>query len=185
MSIATAAHSAARARLLSDHSLITRHPTGIIALRSALRNGRGEANGAVRRVLLDWASAPASRSVDELTVIGPTDGRPLVIEVTDGAPELVITSGHVIVTFDSASGSGCTVMRGAMATIFVEAGRQVAITARSGSTVHLHGAPGSSGSHSLHPDATFVTHGDVRKLSLSIGLGVSDALLDAVLNEMD
>jgi hypothetical protein len=128
---------------LRDRTVNFRHPVGIAETRRALRNSRGEDNGAVRQVALTWASVPPATIKDDFEVVGPKDGRPLVIHLASGLPRLQIKSGYVIVLANSHAGSALDVGAGATAVIIAGAGRKVSTTSDADAVVDYYAEEGA------------------------------------------
>lgn len=155
--------------ILADRGGITHqiHPIGVAKTRAALRNSRGEANGALREVTLDWDSLPAARDADRLEVVGPKDGRPIVIRVPSGFPALVVVSGYAVIVFNSACGNHATIESGAVASIFAGAGRKVSITTQTGGIVSFYGETGTRGLQHVEDGGLFTAHGDIDDILIS------------------
>ncbi|BDZ52844.1 hypothetical protein GCM10025867_50850 (plasmid) [Frondihabitans sucicola] len=119
------------------------YPEGVAATRKALRNGRGQSAGQIRRVLIGWPSVPAASDADGFELVGPSDGRPLVVENFRSPMGMKVISGHVILFMQSESGNAVEVMPGAKATIVSLGGLKTTVTAAAGSIVSLHAFDGT------------------------------------------
>jgi hypothetical protein len=89
------------------------YPSTRAKARAALVNTRGEKDGAVRFVHLENHNAPDG----QVDVVGPRDGRPIVISVEDALPSLNVYSGKAVVLANSRWGNSITVKAGAEAVI--------------------------------------------------------------------
>lgn len=136
-----------------------RSPVGVTATRVCLRNSRGEADDAVRQVTLDWVSVPAASRAGDFDVVGPKDGRPLIIVLRDGLPRIRIVSGSVIVRANSGAGNSITIGDGATATIIAGHGCKVSTYAEAGSVVDFYAEPGARGYQDIANGALFTFHG--------------------------
>jgi hypothetical protein len=116
-----------------------RAPVGSAQTAAALRNTRGEADGAVRRVILRADTLGQRSTTRDFDVVGPSDGRPILVDVRGGMFRLKVTSGHAIVRADSGHGNVVTVSDGATATVLVENDRKMSLHAEHGSVVDLSG----------------------------------------------
>ena len=159
----TAVYSAA----LTGQPVIERKPTGLSETRKALLNTRGEPNGAVRKVTLTWASVRLSSDAGPLGVAGPKDGRPLVIHLFSGKPNLHIKSGNVVILAGSHAGNRLTVEAGAHATVIAAADQKVSTTAEPGSTVELYAEAGAHGYQAVRDGANYTLHGGAGRIQLS------------------
>lgn len=138
-----------------------RDPAGVTETRAALRNTRGDAGGAIRTVRLTWLSVPAASDAGDFEVVGPRDGRPLIVHLHAGLPRLVVKSGNVIVVADSGAGHSVNVEDGASATIVAGAGRRkISTTTKRGAKVVLHAEPLTFGYQSVEFGGDFSVHGD-------------------------
>ena len=140
-------------------------PIGITATRRALTNRRGETEGGIREVHLDWESVPPASDA-RFEVHGPKDGRPLIIKVHAGCPELNITSGRVIIQAGG-NGFGFNVKDGARASVIGLPGKKVSVTAEPGSMVDFYAEEGSRGYQHIEDGAIFRLHGESSDLMLS------------------
>jgi len=142
-------------------------PRGLTQTRRALRNARGEEDGSIRSVVISRASVPASTDAGAIEVVGPKDGRPLIVEVQSGFHDLGVTSGHVIILASSVSGHPITVKGGAHVELIARPGVKVSVTAEPGSTVDFHGGEGVRGYQRVEPGATFNVFGNSSHLTIS------------------
>lgn len=143
-------------------------PRGLTATRRALTNRRGETDRGIRAVYLDWESVPPGAD-GALDVVGPKDGRPLIIHVQAGCPTMNIVSGRVIVNAGG-NGFGITVQDGARAEVIGKPGHKVSVTAEKGARVDFYAEEGSRGYQHIKDGATFRLHGDSADLTLSTDL---------------
>ena len=141
-------------------------PKGLTETRRALRNARGETGRGLRIVHLSWDSVPPASDGEPLEVVGPKDGRPLIVHVHTGCPTMNITSGNVTVVAGG-NGFGITVQDGARATIIGEPGRKVGVTAEPGSQVDFFAEEGVRGYQHIQPGAVFKLNGESDGLTLS------------------
>lgn len=149
------------------HGFMTQiRPRGLTATRRALTNRRGETDRGIRAVYLDWESVPPASDAGPLDVVGPKDGRPLIIHVQAGCPTLNIVSGRVIVNARG-NGIGITVKDGARADVIGQPGHKVSVTAERGSSVDFYAEEGSRGYQHIEDGARFHLHGDSSDLTLS------------------
>jgi hypothetical protein len=153
------------ADLLVDRDVVERHPVGVSATRAALRNSRGEASGAVREVTLDWESIPGGSGAENIEIVGPKDGRPIIVRMPAGFPSLVAVSGCVVIVAGS-SATRMTVRENATALVFAERGK-VSLTAEPGSVVDFYAASGVRGYQRVEDGALFTAHGDLSQVRLS------------------
>ena len=139
-----------------------RRPVGVTATRAALKNSRGEADGAVRVVVITWDSVPAASDAGNFAVVGPKDGRPLVVHVHSGFPQLLIESGNVVVIAESGAGHSIKVGGSAHATILCGEGRKVSSRTSGGGTTDIYLDKTGWGSHSAEDGGTLTLHGTDR-----------------------
>ena len=97
-----------------------------------LVNRRGLPGGRVRRVNLDYNNAPDSKTSDHVEVAGPSDGRPIIVEVTSGLPRLRVSSGRAVIAADSGWGNSVTVGPGAEAIVISSPESKVTVTVEDG-----------------------------------------------------
>lgn len=144
----------------------SREPVGLTATRASLRNAAGDADGAVRMVSLTWDSVPPASDGEPLQVVGPKDGRPLVIDVRSGCPTMTVASGHAVIVVGG-SGFGITVAEGAKATILPQPGQKVSVTAEEGSNVDFYAESDNRGYQVVRDGAKFQLHGRADKVGIS------------------
>jgi proline racemase len=152
----------------ADRATVDREPVGVTQTRAALRNTRGEPDGAIRVVRLTWDSIPAASDAGTLSVVGPKDGRPIIIRIPNGHPRLEITSGYAIVLADSRAGNSVRVADGATATIIAAEGRKVSVHAKPGSVVDLYAENGVHGYQAIDGDAQFTLHADREETNITV-----------------
>jgi hypothetical protein len=135
---------------------VTRQPKTAAEARAAVKNIRGEADGAERVVYLDhFDTLP-----DELDVFGPKDGRPLYIYVTSGLPRLHVRGGNVIIHALSSWGNSITAHEGA--NVKVLAGPvKVSTDTKAGASLHLDADTGTRGYQHIEDGGTFTFDGDM------------------------
>lgn len=141
-------------------------PKGITATRRALRNARGETGRGLREVHLSWDSVPPAADYEPFEVIGPKDGRPLIIHVHSGCPDMTISAGDVTIA-GGGNGFGITVLGGARATIISSRTDKFSVTAEPGSRVDFFAEEGVRGYQTIREGAVFKLNGNSANLSLS------------------
>ena len=151
-----------------DRTVNERRPAGVAATRAALRNIRGEADGAIRQVTLTWASVPVGSNTGAIDVVGPKDGRSLIVNIFSGKPHLHVVSGSVVIIANSAAGHSLTAGSESTVVVLAKPGRKVNVTAEADSVVDLYAEEDSRGFQSIQDGALFTMHGDYS------GMGVSD-----------
>ena len=144
---------------LDGKDVETRWPVGVTATRAALKNSRGEANGALRLVELTWDSVPPASDAGDFVVAGPKDGRPLIVNIRSGFPRLVIESGNVVIMAESGAGHSINVEGSAHTTILCGAGRKVSSTTTAGGTTDVYLDEAGWGSHRAEDGGTLTLHG--------------------------
>lgn len=142
--------------LIDDEvKLNVRLPQNRTEARAALKNLRGEKDGAVRTVFLRHTAVNKTGWVSpKMEVYGPRDGRPLIVEVNSGMVHLKVMSGNVLIYADSSAGNSIYVHGDAQVQVFVNYGRKATITATDSSSVIVHKGEESWGHHSAYEDAT-------------------------------
>lgn len=140
-------------------------PRGLTETRRALTNRRGETDRGIREVHLDWESVPPGSGAT-LEVVGPKDGRPLIVNVHAGCPTMNIASGAVIVKA-AGNGFGIHVKDGARAKVIGVPGHKVSVTAEPGSIVDFYAEEDSRGYQHIEDGAIFRLHGESSELMLS------------------
>lgn len=139
---------------------VTRHPETAAEARAAVRNIRGEANGAVRAVYLyDFKTLP-----EDLDVYGPKDGRPLYIYVMSGIPALNVRGGNVTIHALSSWGNSITAHEGANVTVLAGAVK-VSTRTEAGATLHFNADTGTKGYQHIEEGGTFTFEGDMALIS--------------------
>lgn len=121
-------------------------------LRRKLLNSRGLPGGRIRKVSIGVRNTwPRSGPVSAMDVMGPEDGRPIVIETRAGQPFLRVAAGKAVI-FASAPSLLSThkieVENGAEAVIFAGGDSEVSVYARQGSKVTVV-SPGSGDQFSI------------------------------------
>lgn len=134
--------------LPADAEQVVRFPANVTEARAALRNTRGEPDGAVRTVFLDMRSLPR-----EADVVGPSDGRPLLVVIESGFGRLNIRSGNVVVRAASQFGNSIHAHGDSKVTVIAAQNRKVSTSAVGRSSVVIipdsgaHGYQGVYGPH--------------------------------------
>jgi len=154
---------------LSGRTCENLFPRGLTETRRAVKNLRGEPDGKIRTVTLTWDSVPPAHRGDPLEVAGPKDGRPLIIDVHSGCPDMAITSGNVVL-MGGGSGYGITVKEGAHLELLASAHDKFSVTAESGSRVDFYAEEGVRGYQHIKDGAHFTLHGQSSRLTLSTDL---------------
>ena len=126
-------------RTMAGRSTAHLHPEGLTQTRLALMNRRGNPGGAARFVTLDWASGARSSGDEPLDVFGPSDGRPLIIDIRSGAANLAIVSGHAIVIAGTSDHARIEVCANAHADVIVERCSDVSVDGDNESSFDLWG----------------------------------------------
>jgi len=139
-------------------------PMGAKKTAVALRNARGEAGTLIRRVILT-SRTTSSRSTSDYDVVGPRDGRPILVDVRGGMFRLKVTSGHAIIRSDSAFGNVVEVAPGARATVLVEPGRKLSSSAAPEAELDIHAGPDSRGYQHVAEGARVTAHGHLKRMS--------------------
>lgn len=153
------------ARALAEREVRSLAPTGITATRRAVRILGSDDRDSTQLVSLTWGSVPPA--VDKpLEVSGPSDGRPLLIDVQSGCPTMTVQKGKVVIRVGG-NGFGITVAAGAHAVVIGQPGHKVSITAEAGSTVDFYTEPDSRGYQSIAGGANFRMHGRADNVTLS------------------
>lgn len=142
-----------------------RAPVGSAQTAAALRNTRGEADGAVRRVILRADTLGQRSTIRDFDVVGPSDGRPILVDVRGGMFRLKVTSGHAIVRADSGHGNVVTVSDGATATVLVENDRKMSLHAERGSVVDLFAGVDARGYQHVEEGALVTARGHLERMS--------------------
>lgn len=85
--------------------------------RRLLKNSRGEADGKIRTVRLEAYNSPDSEPGERVDIVGPKDGRPIIVDIGSGIPNLKVVSGTAIIRPRSSWGNSVDVGPGAEAVI--------------------------------------------------------------------
>lgn len=93
--------------------------------RRMLKNSRGEAGGKLRRVHLEAHNSPDTAPGERIEIVGPKDGRPIIVDVGSGIPNLKVTSGTAIIRPRSHWGNSVDVGPGAEAILVAPADAKV------------------------------------------------------------
>jgi hypothetical protein len=121
--------------------LTTLRPNSIGDVRDAFSGDDQADDGKVRLVRI---SEPMAVLVDE-DVYGPTDGRPLLIDIVAGAGSVCVHSGHVVIRIDSPFPNDVEVLGEAEVTVIVARGRSAVVTAQEKSNVLVIAEEGARG----------------------------------------
>ncbi|SDH40257.1 hypothetical protein [Microbacterium sp. 77mftsu3.1] len=152
---------------VNSHLKVWKSPVGLTETRRAVKNRRGETDGAWRIVHLDWDSVPPASGGAPLAVEGPKDGRPLRIVVRQGCPDMEILSGNVTIV-GGGHGYGITVKEGARVKVVASGEREkFSITAEKGAIVDFYAKEGTRGYQSIEDGAHFRLHGRADGVGLS------------------
>jgi hypothetical protein len=116
-------------------SIEEKYPASKSEARRLLKNARGEADGALRRVNLDYTVSPDTNPGEKVEIIGPKDGRPIIVDITSGIPSLKVTSGTAIIRPRSGWGNSVDVGPGAEAIIIAPADSKVTTECEEGGKV--------------------------------------------------
>lgn len=100
-----------------DAVIEDKNPETRAEARRLLKNARGEADGRIRLVHLNHHNAPRTEILEKVEIVGPKDGRPIVVDVTSGLPSLKVISGTAIIRPRSSWGNSVDVGPGAEAII--------------------------------------------------------------------
>lgn len=122
---------------LGGAQVIEKDPASKTEARRLLRNIRGEADGAVRKVNLNHHNSPDSSWDKRVDVAGPADGRPIAINLHSGIPGLLVTSGKAVIRADSNHGNSINVADGAEAVIVADPGSKVTVEVAAGGKATL------------------------------------------------
>ncbi|WP_427019394.1 hypothetical protein ACQCSX_22135 (plasmid) [Pseudarthrobacter sp. P1] len=102
-----------------------KHPERKAEAKRLLVNTRGERDGKVRHIHLDSSNSPDAKIGEHVQVVGPKDGRPIIVSISSGLPRLKVTSGTAIIRADSRWGNSVSVGPGAEAIIIADADSKV------------------------------------------------------------
>lgn len=122
---------------LGGATVVEKDPATKTEARRLLRNVRGEAGGAVRKVTLTHANEPDSSWNKRVEVAGPADGRPIAIDLHSGIPGLLVTSGKAVIRADSRMGNSINVAAGAEAVIVADPTSKVTVEVAPGGKATL------------------------------------------------
>jgi hypothetical protein len=111
--------------LAGDAAIEEKYPATKSEARRMLKNTRGEADGKIRLVRMDSSNSPETDLYEKVEIVGPKDGRPIVVDVTSGIPRLKVTSGTAIVRMRSGWGNSLDVGPGAKAIIVADASSKI------------------------------------------------------------
>lgn len=108
-----------------DAVIEERHPDTKSEARRMLKNARGEAGGKIRMVRLEAYCSPDTEPGERVDVVGPKDGRPIIVDVRSGIPSLKVVSGTAIIRPLSNWGNSVDVGPGAEAVIVADASYKI------------------------------------------------------------
>lgn len=100
-----------------------------------LKNSRGEAGGKIRSVRLDGRNSPDTEVGEKVEIVGPKDGRPIIVDVASGIPSLKVTSGVAIIRARSNWGNSVDIGPGAEAIIIAPSDAKVTTSCDAGGKV--------------------------------------------------
>ncbi|WP_230854516.1 hypothetical protein [Arthrobacter terrae] len=120
-----------------DAVIEEKYPATKSEARRLLKNTRGETGRKIRVVRLDYSNAPDSELYERVEIVGPKDGRPIVVDVVSGLPRLKVMSGTAIVRMRSNWGNAVDVGQGAKAIIIAPAETKTTIECDKGGTAIL------------------------------------------------
>ncbi|HCB57546.1 MAG TPA: hypothetical protein DEP82_06340 [Arthrobacter bacterium] len=112
-------------------------PASKTEARRLLKNARGETDGRIRLVKLNYENAPDSEVGERVDVVGPKDGRPIVIDVVSGLPRLKVISGTAIIRMRSNWGNSIDVGPSAEAIVIAPADSKVTAECEEGGKLTL------------------------------------------------
>lgn len=108
-----------------DAVIEEKYPSTKSEARRLLKNARGEAGGKIRMVRLEAYSSPDTEPGERVDVVGPKDGRPIIVDVRSGIPNLKVASGTAIIRPLSNWGNSVDVGPGAEAIIVADASYKI------------------------------------------------------------
>lgn len=146
-----------------DASVNAIEPQTPTRTRNALLNFAGEPDGAVREVSLNHVP---NRGGPHL-VVGPMDGRPLIVRITAGHRDLRVLSGNVFIFASDDQGTAVSIASGATVTVFAAPDCPVATVTADGGTLDLHTAPGATGTQQVAAGAAFTLHGEPGQIRIT------------------
>ena len=120
---------------VTDLDLYEKYPATKPEAKRILKNTRGEADGMVRAVHLDYTNSPDTEPGEKVEIVGPKDGRPIIVDVTSGIPSLKVTSGIAIIRARSGWGNSVDIGPGAEAIIISPSDAKVTTTCDAGGKV--------------------------------------------------
>lgn len=118
-----------------DAVIEEKYPETKSEARRLLKNSRGEAGGRIRMVRLEAYSSPDTEPGERVEVVGPKDGRPIIVDVCSGIPSLKVTSGTAIIRARSTWGNSVDVGPGAEAIIIGPSGSKITTSCDEGGKV--------------------------------------------------
>jgi hypothetical protein len=108
-----------------DAEIVEKYPDTKSEARRLLKNTRGEADGKIRMVRLEAYSSPDTEPGERVDIVGPKDGRPIIVDVRSGIPNLKVASGTAIIRPLSTWGNSVDVGPGAEAIIVADASYKI------------------------------------------------------------
>lgn len=109
----------------ADAVIEEKYPDTKSEARRMLKNARGEAGGKIRMVHLEAYNSPDTEPGERIDVVGPKDGRPIIVDIRSGIPNLKVTSGTAIIRPLSNWGNSVDVGPGAEAIIVADASYKI------------------------------------------------------------
>jgi hypothetical protein len=140
-------------------------PASLAQTRTALSNVRGEKDGNIRVVNLNYENTGSrSAKIVELDIKGPKDGRPLVVISSGTFTRLNVVSGNVVIVANGTHGNPITVKEKATATVLgrpnvkasveVEAGAEAVYVPFKNSRTSIRGAGKATVAPTTFPHST-------------------------------
>lgn len=119
-------------RLAGDAAIEHKYPEGKSEVRRMLATKRGEKDGKVRFVHLNSSNSPYTGHDEYIDVSAPTDGRPIVVDLSSGQPHLKVTAGTAIIRAESRWGNSITVADEAKAIVIASGDSKVHVAVEPG-----------------------------------------------------
>lgn len=118
-----------------DADIEERYPNTKSEARRLLKNSRGEAEGRIRMVRLEACVSPDNEPGEHVEIVGPKDGRPIIVDVCSGIPQLKVVSGTAIIRARSTWGNSVDIGPGAEAVIIGRTGDKITTRCEEGGKV--------------------------------------------------
>lgn len=119
----------------ADAVIEEKRPARKAEAKRLLKNSRGEADGRIRLVRLDYNSSPDTEVGEKVEIVGPKDGRPIIVDVVSGIPSLKVSSGTAIIRARSNWGNSVDIGPGAEAIIIGPADAKITTSCDAGGKV--------------------------------------------------